>query len=377
MPQAIVLSRAAFGIEAPRVSVECHLGGGLSGFAVVGLPEATVREARDRVRSAIQNALFDWPDGRVTVNLAPAELRKEGGRFDLPIALSILIANNAIRAPRLGELEVIGELGLYGEVRPVRGALSAVLAARGDGHEIVVPTRNHAEAMLVRHARVRYVANLQEALVALADPEAACAQTERIERARPRVSLSLSDVKGQATAKRALVIAAAGGHHMLMVGPPGTGKTMLARRLTTLLPPPTEREAIEIVRVHSTLGSRRDATRFGERPFREPHHTASAAAIVGGGRALDPGEISLAHNGVLFLDELPEFNRAVLEGLREPLESNEIVLARANARLSYPARFQLQSRRCQSAPASRLRMNTVVLPGTMLPLRNSRYPRLA
>jgi magnesium chelatase family protein len=340
MPQAIVLSRAALGIDAPRVSVECHLGGGLPGFAIVGLPEASVREARERVRAALQNASFKWPEGRVTINLAPAELRKEGGRYDLPIALSILIADGKVAAPRIRDMEVIGELGLYGEVRPVRGTLSAVLAAHADGHEMIVPAANRAEAALVRHARVRHVASLEDAIVALADAQPAVALNEPIPRAAPRTRLSLNDVKGQATAKRALVVAAAGGHHMLMVGPPGSGKTMLARRLAALLPPPTESEAIEIVRVHSAM-SRRHMDPFGCRPFRDPHHTASAAAIVGGGRALDPGEISLAHHGVLFLDELPEFNRRVLEGLREPLESNEIVLARANARVSYPARFQL------------------------------------
>ncbi|HEX6136588.1 MAG TPA: YifB family Mg chelatase-like AAA ATPase [Casimicrobiaceae bacterium] len=339
MTVAVVQSRALAGVEAPLVSVEVHLAGGLPGVRIVGLPDAEVREARDRVRAALQNAQFEFPARKVTVNLAPADLPKESGRFDLPIALGILAATGQIPAASLERYEFAGELALTGELRAIRGALAMVLSARRDGRAFVLPASSAAEASLVRDASVHPARSLLEvcAHVTGRQPLPALAA------AAPGACATgpdLADVRGQPHGKRVLEIAAAGFHSLLLIGPPGTGKSMLAQRLPPLLPPMREDEALEAAAIASLAGQFR-LERWRVRPFRAPHHTASAVALVGGGGIPRPGEISLAHHGVLFLDELPEWDRRTLEVLREPLESGVIHVSRAARQSTFPAQFQL------------------------------------
>ncbi|MBL8486350.1 MAG: YifB family Mg chelatase-like AAA ATPase [Rhodocyclaceae bacterium] len=339
MSLAILKSRALDGLAAPEVTVEVHLAPGLPAFTLVGLPETEVKESRDRVRAAIQNCGFEFPARRITVNLAPADLPKESGRFDLPIALGILLASGQLRAGAPADLEFVGELSLSGGLRAVRGTLAMCLAASGGGCAFVLPRDCAAEAALVRHARILPASSLLEVCAHL-DGSAPLAPFAGAAPAAAHPMADLAEVKGQAQAKRALEVAAAGGHSLLMSGPPGTGKSMLAQRLPGLLPPMSEREALESAAVLSLAGLFEPAA-WGRRPCRSPHHSASAPALVGGGGVPRPGEISLAHHGVLFLDELPEFDRRVLEALREPLETGRICVSRAARRADFPAAFQL------------------------------------
>jgi len=338
---ATILSRAQFGMEAPLVRVEVDVGGGLPAFTIVGLPEAVVKESRDRVRAAIASCHLEVPAGHITVNLAPADLPKEGGRFDLPIALGVLVASEQLPAERLSRCELFGELSLTGELRSIRGALPAALAAARSGHSVILPEENQAEAKLVRRCEVASARHLLE-VCAHATGQRQLTFDSVLEPAIPAAGgPDLAEVRGQPLAKRALEIAAAGAHGLIYVGPPGTGKSMLAQRLPGILPPMSDDEALEVAAVHSVAGHAVDPRRWRIRPFRSPHHTTSAIALVGGGSHPRPGEISLAHNGVLFLDELPEFERRVLEALREPLETGSVTVSRAARQAEFPARFQL------------------------------------
>ena len=339
MSLALVNSRARAGVSAPPVRVEVHLSGGLPSTQIVGLPEAAVREARDRVRAAILCAQFEFPTRRITVNLAPADLPKDGGRFDLPIALGILAASGQIRRESLADYEFLGELSLTGELRAVDGVLPAALAVAASGRTLVVPEPSGAEAALARQGHAFTGRTLLEVCALLEGRKALPAAVAPPP--LPSTVPDMADVRGQAHARRALEVAAAGGHHLLLIGSPGCGKTLLASRLPGLLPEASDAEAMESAAIASVSGRGLDPARWRQRPYRAPHHTASAVALVGGGAQPRPGEISLAHNGVLFMDELPEWSRAALEVLREPLESGTVTVSRAARTAEVPARFQL------------------------------------
>lgn len=339
MGLAILESRAQIGVEAPPVTIEVFLSGGLPKFNIVGLAETAVRESKDRVFGAIKSSGFDFPQRRITANLGPADMKKTGGRFDLAIALGILAASRQVSASRIREFEYYGELALSGEVRSVPGVLPAAIKAAKAGKPVIVPKNNGTEALLAG-GTVFVAENLLEVTALLNNGELEAASAEVLP-LQPGCGPDLADVRGQLLARRALEIAAAGGHNILFMGPPGTGKSMLAQRLPGLLPPMSNDEAIETAAINSVLGIPLDLRRLRQRPIRAPHHTASAVALVGGGSDPKPGEISRAHNGVLFLDELAEFSRHVLEVMREPLETGRITISRASGQADYPASFML------------------------------------
>ena len=338
MSLALIKSRALCGMDAPEVTVEVHLSNGLPSVSLVGLPDTEVKEARDRVRAALLTCQFEFPQRRATVNLAPADLPKESGRFDLPIAIGLLAASDQIKSATLDQYELAGELSLSGELRPVRGALAMAWRASQAKRTLILPLENAAEAALVKDLTILPARNLLE-VAAHFNGHAALQPFESSPLETEPVYPDLSEVKGQAQARRMLEVAASGLHSLLLYGPPGTGKSMLASRLPGLLPPLTEADALESAAIQSLEG-RFDPARFRARPYRAPHHSASAPALVGGGMIPRPGEISLSHHGVLFLDELPEFDRRVLEALREPLETGQITISRATSRAEFPARFQ-------------------------------------
>ena len=340
MSLAVINTRAALGIAAPLVTVEVHLSQGLPGLTLVGLPETTVREARDRVRSALINSGYTFPARKITINLAPADLPKEGGRYDLPIALALLAASEQLSMDKLGHYEFVGELALTGALRGVPGAISAAMEALKAGRNIIAAEENASELGLIKQPGC-LIANHLTQVCAFLENRGELHSPEPQQLWQADDEKDLNEIYGQPQGKRALEITAAGGHNLLLIGPPGTGKTMLASRLTTIMPPLSDGEALDSAAILSLVNPHDLQKKWRQRPFRAPHHSASLTAMVGGGAIPGPGEISLAHNGVLFLDELPEFERRVLDALREPIESGEIHISRTRAKISYPARFQL------------------------------------
>lgn len=340
MSLAIVYTRAALGVNAPPITVEVHISSGLPGLTLVGLPETAVKESRDRVRSAIITSGYEFPAKKITINLAPADLPKEGGRYDLPIAIALLAASEQLKTGNLSQYELIGELALTGALRGVSGAISGAVEAIAAGRRIILPVENGPEAGLLDDARCYVASHLQEVCAFLEGKAGLDNPVALLPDVRDGEAC-LSEVIGQQQGKRALEITAAGGHNVLLLGPPGTGKTMLAARLPGILPPLSNEEALQSAAIMSLLSASRVQQQWRKRPFRSPHHSASLAAMVGGGSIPLPGEISLAHNGILFLDELPEFERRVLDALREPIESGKVHISRTRAKITYPARFQL------------------------------------
>ncbi|MFK5951149.1 MAG: YifB family Mg chelatase-like AAA ATPase [Methylococcales bacterium] len=341
MSLAIIYSRGRSGIDAPLVTVEVHVTNGLPQLSIVGLPETAVKESKDRVRGAIINSHFEFPIQRITVNLAPADLPKEGGRFDLAIALGILAASDQIPINSLNQFECVGELSLSGELRPILGSLPVAIHSRDAKRKLILPIENASEAALVNHVELLPANSLLEVCAHISGQKSLMSYIPAPIKKESSDAIDFSDVQGQFHVKRAFEIAATGAHNLIMLGPPGTGKSMLASRLPTIIPELTEQQAQETAAIASISDKGLDVSQWLKPPFRAPHHTASAAALVGGGSNPKPGEISLAHNGTLFLDELPEFDRKVLEVLREPLETGHITISRATRQADFPAKFQL------------------------------------